>query len=227
MLSYFPGIPYVYSMVRNICLALTACCFYFSAVAQHQHASSAMKKSNAKGHIAGSHAVHHWVDSVFNTLSDEEKITQLIFIRAFANSDPENIDKVTGLIKTRGVGGLVFFQGGPVRQAELTNYYQSISRVPLFVSMDGEWGLGMRLDSVIPFPRQLTLGAIQDSTLIYEMGKAIGAQCKRIGVQINFGPDVDVNNNPDNPVIGDRSYGENKKRVADFGIQYMKGMQSE
>ncbi len=227
MLSYFPGIPYVYSMFRNICLALTVSCFYLSAAAQHQHASSAMKKSNAKEPITLPHAAHHWVDSVFNTLSDEEKITQLIFIRAFANSNPENIDKVTRLVKTKGVGGLVFFQGGPVRQAELTNYYQSISRVPLFVSMDGEWGLGMRLDSVIPFPRQLTLGAIGDSTLIYDMGKAIGAQCKRLGVQINFAPDVDINNNPDNPVIGDRSYGENKKRVADFGIQYMRGMQSE
>jgi beta-glucosidase-like glycosyl hydrolase/CubicO group peptidase (beta-lactamase class C family) len=168
----------------------------------------------------------HWVDSVYRRMTPDDRIAQLIFIRAYSHGDPSQIAKVRSLITDKHVGGLVFFQGSPVEQATLTNEYQAISRVPLFISMDAEWGLGMRLDSVIDFPRQLTMGAVRDSTLIYRVGQAIGDQCRRIGVQINFGPVVDINNNPENPVINDRSYGENKYRVARWGIQYMKGIQS-
>ncbi len=167
-----------------------------------------------------------WVDSIFQTMSTSEKIAQLIFVRAYSNFDESHIAHVRSLIRDKKVGGLVFFQGAPVRQAVLTNEYQQLSETPLFISIDGEWGLGMRLDSVISFPHQMMLGAIKDSMLIYQVGKKIGAQCKRIGVQINFAPDVDVNNNPDNPVINDRSFGENKYRVARWGVQYMRGMQS-
>lgn len=167
-----------------------------------------------------------WVDSVFKTMSQEERIAQLIFIRAYSKNDQSRINHVKQLITEEHIGGIVFFQGSPVRQAKLTNTYQSISKIPLFISIDAEWGLGMRLDSVIPFPHQMMLGAIKDSMLIYEVGRAIGRQCKRIGVQINFAPVVDINNNPNNPVINDRSFGENKYRVADLGIQYMKGLRS-
>ena len=120
---------------------------------------------------------------------------------------------------------MCFFQGGPVRQANLTNYYQSIAKTPLMVTIDGEYGLGMRLDSVTKFPYQLTLGAINDAELVYKMGVAVGEQCKRIGVQVNYAPVVDINNNPNNPVIGYRSFGEDKNKVAEFGVAYMKGMQ--
>lgn len=168
-----------------------------------------------------------WVDSVFRTLTPEQRIAQLIFVRAYSDYNAAHMAEVKKLITEKHVGGLVFFQGSPVRQAELTNMYQGLTKVPLFISIDGEWGLGMRLDSVLDFPRQLTMGAIRDSTLIYAVGKAIGRQCKRIGIQINFAPVVDINNNPDNPVINDRSFGEDKYRVAHWGIQYMKGLQSE
>jgi len=170
-------------------------------------------------------AAQAWVDSVFNTLSKKEKIAQLMIVRAHSNLGPEHVEKVVKLIKKYHVGGLCFFQGGPVRQANLTNYYQSISEVPLLISIDGEWGLGMRLDSVINFPRQLMIGAVQDAQLVYAFGKAVGEQCKRLGIQVNFAPDVDVNNNPGNPVINDRSFGEDRYKVALFGTQYMKGMQ--
>lgn len=167
-----------------------------------------------------------WVDSVFKTMTPNERIAQLIFIRAYSTDNQQNIDQVKKLVSEKHVGGIVFFQGSPVRQAELTNQYQSMSKIPLFISIDAEWGLGMRLDSVIPFPHQMMLGAVKDSTLIYEVGRAIGRQCKRIGVQINFAPVVDINNNPDNPVINDRSFGENKYHVARWALQYMKGLQS-
>ena len=166
-----------------------------------------------------------WVDSVFNTLNEEQRIGQLMIIRAHSNLGAEHIQQVTDQISKYNVGGLCFFQGGPVRQANLTNQYQALAKTPLLISIDGEWGLGMRLDSVINFPRQLMIGAIPDAKLAYTLGNAIGEQCKRLGIQLNFAPDVDVNNNPNNPVINDRSFGEDKYRVALFGTQFMKGMQ--
>ncbi|MGZ5189883.1 MAG: glycoside hydrolase family 3 N-terminal domain-containing protein [Flavisolibacter sp.] len=166
-----------------------------------------------------------WIDSVFKTLSKEEKISQLMVIRAHSNLGPEHIAQVTELIQKYNVGALCFFQGGPIRQANLTNFYQAIAKTPLMVTIDGEWGLGMRLDSVIKFPYQLTLGALINEQLIYEMGKAVGEQMKRIGVHVNYAPVVDINNNPNNPVIGYRSFGEDKFKVAKFGVAYMQGMQ--
>jgi beta-N-acetylhexosaminidase len=170
-------------------------------------------------------AAQHWADSVFKTLSSEQKIAQLMIIRAHSNLGEKHVQEVTSLISKYNVGGLCFFQGGPVRQARLTNTYQKLAKTPLMICIDGEWGLGMRLDSVINFPRQLMMGAVPDAKLIYDFGKAVGLQCKRIGIQVNYAPDIDINNNPDNPVINDRSFGEDKYKVALYGVQYMKGMQ--
>lgn len=146
-------------------------------------------------------------------------------IRAHSNLGPEHVQQVSDLIQKYNVGALCWFQGGPVRQANLNNYYQSIAKTPLMMTIDAEWGLGMRLDSVIKFPYQLTLGALSNDQLIYEMGRAVGEQCKRIGIHVNYAPVVDINNNPNNPVIGYRSFGEDKYKVAQFGVAYMKGMQ--
>lgn len=166
-----------------------------------------------------------WVDSVFKTLSKDEKIAQLMVIRAHSNLGPEHVQQVADLVQKYNVGALCFFQGGPVRQAVLTNYYQSLAKTPLMVTIDGEWGLGMRLDSVTKYPYQLTLGALPNDQYVYSMGRAIGAQMKRIGVHVNFAPVVDINNNPNNPVIGYRSFGSDKYKVAQFGVAYMLGMQ--
>ncbi|MBI5372769.1 MAG: serine hydrolase [Sphingobacteriales bacterium] len=166
-----------------------------------------------------------WVDSVFNSLTDDQRIAQLMVIRAHSNLGADHVAKVTEDIRQYNVGALCFFQGGPVRQANLTNFYQSIAQTPLMVTIDGEWGLGMRLDSVAKFPYQLTIGAVKDQNLVYRMGLAVGEQCKRIGVHVNYAPVVDINNNPNNPVIGFRSFGEDKDKVAAFGVAYMKGMQ--
>ncbi len=167
----------------------------------------------------------NWADSVFRTLSAEEKIAQLMIIRAHSNLGAKHVQQVEALIKQYNVGGLCFFQGGPVRQANLTNYYQQIAKTPLLVTIDGEWGLGMRLDSVKNLPRQLMLGALPDGGLVYRYGQVVAEQCKRIGIHVNYAPVVDVNNNPNNPVINDRSFGEDKYKVARFGIEYMRGME--
>jgi hypothetical protein len=166
-----------------------------------------------------------WVRQQMASLSLNEKIAQLMIVRAHSNWDQKKRDTLSELIKKFNIGGLCFFQGGPIREALQTNYYQSIAKTPMFISMDAEWGLGMRLDSVDMFPRQLSLGAIPSSSLIYQMGVAVAAQCKRMGIQINYAPDVDINNNPSNPVINDRSFGQNKERVIQHGIAYMQGLQ--
>ncbi len=180
---------------------------------------------NAQNFYEKTPAAERWVKRKFRKLGKDEKIAQLMIIRAHSNLGPEHVAEVVELIKKYNVGGLCFFQGGPVRQAMLTNMYQSLAKTPLMISIDGEWGLGMRLDSVINFPRQLMMGATPDAKLIYEFGRIVGEQCKRMGIQVNYAPDVDVNNNPMNPVINDRSFGEDKYKVALYGVEYMKGMQ--
>jgi beta-N-acetylhexosaminidase len=177
------------------------------------------------GYISSLGKQNHWVDSVYKKLSRKERVAQLFFVRAHTNLGKAYQDSVGNVIKEEQVGGLVFFQGGPVRQLNLINQYQKLAKVPLLIAMDGEWGVGMRLDSTISYPYQMTLGAIQDNTLIYKMGQFVAYDFKRLGMQINFAPDMDVNNNPNNPVINYRSFGDNKYNVAAKGIAYMKGMQ--
>jgi beta-N-acetylhexosaminidase len=166
-----------------------------------------------------------WVDSVYSNLTQEERIAQLFMIRSYANSDSNYYREITSLIRKYNVGGVCFFSGTPWAQAMLTNRYQLYSKTPLFISIDGEWGLGMRLDSTVAFPRQMVLGAIQNDSLIYQMGLEIGRQMRRIGVNINFAPVVDINNNPKNPVINNRSFGEDKVKVTSLALAYMRGLQ--
>lgn len=194
-------------------LQKTFLCFFISFLYLQTHAQTSQEKAKS------------WADSVLASLTKDQRIAQLMIVRAHSNLGTDHVNLVTNQIKKYNVGGLCFFQGGPVRQANLTNYYQSIAQTPLMITIDGEWGLGMRLDSVISLPRQLMLGAVPDAQFAYEYGKLIAQQCKRIGIQVNFAPVVDVNNNPNNPVINDRSFGEDKYKVALFGVQLMKGMQ--
>ncbi len=169
-----------------------------------------------------------WVDSTFQTLSLDEKIGQLLMPRGNVSGKPHDIEKLARWVQQYKIGGIVFFAGPPTVQAKLTNYLQSLSKVPLFIGEDFEWGLAMRMDSTDRFPYQMALGAIQNKdTLLEEMGAEIGQQCKRLGVHINYAPVVDINNNIANPVINFRSFGSNKNLVAQKGLAYMKGLQSQ
>ena len=169
-----------------------------------------------------------WVDSLYNAMSDDERIGQLFMVRAFSKKDRKETAKILGQIREHHIGGICFFQGSPREEARITNMYQDESKIPLMTAIDGEWGLGMRFkDQTISFPRQLMLGAIQDNNLIYEMGKEVARHCQRIGLHVNFAPVADVNNNPDNPVINDRSYGEDMYNVAAKSYRYMRGMQDQ
>jgi beta-N-acetylhexosaminidase len=170
-------------------------------------------------------ASSHWADSVLSTLSVDERIAQLMMVAAYSNKDAKHETEIEQMVRDRNIGGLIFFQGGPSRQAKLTNRYQAVAKTPLLLGMDLEWGLAMRLDSTLRYPRQMALGAIQDDALVEQMGEEIARQMKRLGVHVSFSPVVDVNNNPANPVINDRSFGEDRENVARKGIAYMRGLQ--
>lgn len=168
-----------------------------------------------------------WVDSVYNTLSFEERLGQLFMVAAYSNKDSVHFKALDKLIKNYKIGGLIFFQGGPGRQAKLTNRFQANSKVPLFIGNDAEWGLSMRLDSTYKYPWNMTLGAIQDMKLIEDLGTQMAKEVKRIGIHFNFAPVLDINTNPNNPIIGNRSFGENKEEVTKRAVALMKGIQNE
>ncbi|HLU93158.1 MAG TPA: glycoside hydrolase family 3 N-terminal domain-containing protein [Membranihabitans sp.] len=169
-----------------------------------------------------------WVDSVYRSMSLEERIGQLFMVRAHSNLGPDHIKSVTRQIEEYKVGGLCFFQGTPARQIELVNQYQGLADVPLLISMDAEWGPAMRFrEDAVSFPRQLTLGAINNNELIYKLGVEVARELKLIGVNFNFAPVTDINNNFRNPVINDRSFGEDKYNVTAKAYMYMKGMQDQ
>ncbi|MEE4260188.1 MAG: glycoside hydrolase family 3 N-terminal domain-containing protein, partial [Bacteroidales bacterium] len=165
-----------------------------------------------------------WADSVYHSFTLDEKIGQLIFARANQSGQPY-LDAVDDYISNYNIGGVVFFRHDPISQALKTNEWNTMAKTPLFVAIDAEWGLGMRLSNTIKYPLQMTLGAIENNALLYQMGAEVAEQSKRMGIHINFAPVVDVNNNPANPVIGMRSFGENPENVALKAYHYMKGMQ--
>ena len=168
----------------------------------------------------------NWVDSVMTTLTPRDRLAQLFMMPAYSNLGEKHENSVKSLVQSYNIGGLIFFQGTPEKQVELTNVYQSASKLPLLIAMDAEWGVGMRLSNVLSFPRQMALGSIRDNNLIYELGVEIARQCKLLGVHINFAPSVDVNNNVNNPVINFRSFGENQSTVGLKGVALMNGMQN-
>ncbi|WP_029036067.1 glycoside hydrolase family 3 N-terminal domain-containing protein [Salinimicrobium xinjiangense] len=168
-----------------------------------------------------------WVDSIYDAMTLKEKVGQLFMIDVFSSDPAAKIEKAKLLVEQHHVGGVIFSKGGPQRQAKLNNELQEISKVPLLIGMDAEWGLAMRLDSTYAFPWNMTLGAIQDEKLIEEVGAGIAKHSRRLGVHINFAPVVDINTNPENPIIGNRSFGENKNNVADKAAALMRGLHRE
>lgn len=167
-----------------------------------------------------------WVDSVYNQLTFDERIGQLFMVAAYSNKDSAHVKSIDKLITENKVGGLIFFQGGPIRQAKLTNRFQSKSKLPLFIGIDAEWGLSMRLDSTYRYPWNMTLGAIKDKSLIQKVGENMGKQTKRLGIQFNFAPVLDINTNSKNPIIGFRSFGESKENVTESALAIIKGFQA-
>ena len=173
------------------------------------------------------YAQEKWVDSILNSMTIDQKMGQLFMIQAYSNLDTVHENKIKEMIQKYHVGNLIFMQGTPSKQVQLTNTYQSLSKIPLMIGFDGEWGLDMRLQNTYRFPWNMTLGAIQDNTLIRKFGEHLGRHAKRVGIHVNFAPVVDINTNPLNPIIGNRSFGEDKQNVTQKAIAFSQGMQSE
>ncbi len=202
--------------MRIITLLIVSVCCNFLSIAQQNHP---LKTNDAEKQ-------QKWVDSVYQSMNLKEKIGQLYMVQVFSNQDANTKAKIVKLIKEQHIGGLIYSKGGPVRQALLNNELQAISKLPMLIGMDAEWGLNMRLDSTYAFPWNMTLGAVKDLKLIEQTGKHIGEHCKRLGVHFNFAPVVDINTNPNNPIIGNRSFGEDRDNVTAKASAFMKGMQS-
>lgn len=170
-------------------------------------------------------AMNHWTDSVFASLSMDERIGQLFMVIADIKTTDQNVQKLMRYVREAKIGGVLFHKGTPTDQAYLTNKMQKASKVPLFVSLDGEWGLSMRLNGTTRFPKNMMLGAIEDNLLLRKYGEEVARQCKVMGIHINFAPDLDINSNVDNPVIGIRSFGEDGKLVSEKGLAYSGGLE--
>lgn len=198
---------------------VTFCFLSLPSIAQSDFASYQPLSSIYEADVA-------WADSIMSGMNREQRIAQLFMVAAYSNKTSAEEKKILNLIEKYKIGGLIFFQGTPSEQARLTNLYQTKSDLPLMIGMDAEYGLGARLKQTLKYPQQITLGAVQDNDLLFQLGKEMAVECRRMGIHVNFAPVLDVNSNPKNPVINSRSYGEGKVNVSEKGIAFSLGLQS-
>ncbi|WMI67382.1 glycoside hydrolase family 3 N-terminal domain-containing protein [Mangrovimonas sp. YM274] len=210
---------YIYSLTSIILLS----CFYYAWAQSKPISIDAPINPLLVENVV---AQQKWVDSIYNKMTLEEKLGQLFMVQVFSSQDAKTREKIENLITEHHIGGIIYSKGGPVRQAKLNNDLQALSKVPMLIGMDAEWGLSMRLDSTYAFPWNMTLGAIKDNALVQQTGYQVGEHCKRLGVHFNFAPVVDINTNPGNPIIGNRSFGEDRDNVTVKALAFMRGMQS-
>lgn len=168
---------------------------------------------------------HQWVDKTYKSLSQDEKLGQLFIVALYTNKDENHINQVRNIVTHDKIGGLILMQDDAAREINLVNEFQQKSKVPLIIGMDAEWGLFQRIATAHKFPWAMTLGAIQDKNLIYQMASKIAEDCKRMGINWDFAPVVDVNTNPNNPIIGNRSFGSEVNNVINSALSYSNGLQ--
>ena len=168
---------------------------------------------------------NEWVDKTYNSLSQDEKLGQLFIVALYTNKDEAHISQIRNMVTNDKIGGLILMQDDAAREINLVNEFQSKSKVPLMVGMDAEWGVFQRIAKAHKYPWAITLGAIQDKNLIYEMSAKIAEDCKRMGINWDFAPVVDVNTNPNNPIIGNRSFGSDVNNVVSSALAYSNGLQ--
>ncbi|HSW87293.1 MAG TPA: glycoside hydrolase family 3 N-terminal domain-containing protein [Rhabdochlamydiaceae bacterium] len=166
-----------------------------------------------------------WAEKTLESMTLDEKIGQLFIVPACPLRDDGHLADIKNMITQYHIGGVILKQADPEKQVTLINTLQNQSGLPLLCVMDAEWGLGMRMQNMISFPKNLTLGAIQNKEMLHTLGKEIGRQCKKVGGHVNLAPVVDVNSNPYNPIIHMRSFGESPDRVAECAVSLMQGMQ--
>ena len=204
--------------MQKIFVALLVISFSFSEYCKAQYLPKNITNSEKI-------SAQKWVDSTYNNLNQDEKLGQLFIIALYTNKDEAHIDFVRKLVLNEKIGGLILMQDDAAKEINLVNEFQQKSKVPLIIGMDAEWGLFQRIAAAHKFPWAMTLGAIQDKQLIYEMSSQIATDCKRMGINWDFAPVVDVNTNPNNPIIGNRSFSSNVKNVIKSATAYFEGLQ--
>ena len=187
--------------------------FYFPQYQPKNLSSSDLKKAN------------DWVDKTYNALSQEEKLGQLFIVALYTNKDEAHINQIRNIVLNDKIGGLILMQDDAAREINLVNEFQSKSKVPLMIGMDAEWGVFQRIAKAHKYPWAITLGAIQDKNMIHDMASKIAEDCKRMGINWDFAPVVDVNTNPNNPIIGNRSFGSDVNNVVNSALAYSNGLQ--
>lgn len=187
--------------------------FYFTQYQPKNISNSDIKKAN------------DWVDKTYSSLSQDEKLGQLFIVALYTNKGEEFINQIRNIVKNEKIGGLILMQDDAAREINLVNEFQSQSKVPLMIGMDAEWGVFQRIAKAHKYPWAITLGAIQDKNLITEMSAKIAEDCKRMGINWDFAPVVDVNTNPNNPIIGNRSFGSDVNNVVNSALAYSNGLQ--
>lgn len=197
--------------IMAACLLLTACCAGATEPTIVRNTDHAARE--------------RWVDSVYRSLTPRQRVAQLVCGKTVPGQGADSRAAIRRLVQTDGVGALLFTSGSLAQYVEMTNYAQSLAKVPVLMTFDGEWGLAMRIADTPKFPSNMALGAISDPALLRAYGREMGRQCRLAGIQVNFAPDVDVNSNPSNPVIGFRSFGEDPARVAADGVEYARGLE--
>ena len=166
-----------------------------------------------------------YTDSLYAKLSMDERIGQLYIVALYTNKDQNHISGVRKLVEQEKIGGIILMQDDAEQEIALVNEFQKKSRVPMLFGMDAEWGLYQRIKTAHKFPWAMTLGAIQDNNLVYEMASKIAEDAKKMGIYWNFAPVVDVNTNPKNPIIGNRSFGSDVQNVIAKSLAYAQGLQ--
>ena len=166
-----------------------------------------------------------YADSLYAKLSMDERIGQLYIVALYTNKDQNHISGVRKLVEQERIGGIILMQDDAEQEIALVNEFQKKSRVPMLFGMDAEWGLYQRIKTAHKFPWAMTLGAIQDNNLVYEMASKIAEDAKKMGIYWNFAPVVDVNTNPKNPIIGNRSFGSDVQNVIAKALAYAQGLQ--
>ncbi|RZJ42493.1 MAG: glycoside hydrolase family 3 protein, partial [Chryseobacterium sp.] len=166
-----------------------------------------------------------WVDETYNALSQTERLGQLFIVAIYTNKDEAHISQIRNIVLNDKIGGLILMQDDAAREINLVNEFQSKSKVPLMIGMDAEWGVFQRIAKAHKYPWAITLGAVQDKNLIHDMAAKIAEDCKRMGINWDFAPVVDVNTNPNNPIIGNRSFGSDVNNVVNSALAYSNGLQ--
>lgn len=210
---------FLFKIMKKLVYTLVFISLFLSLKLNAQYQPANLSKEDVK-------KANQWVDKTYKNLSQDEKLGQLFIVALYTNKGENEINTVRNIVTNDKIGGLILMQDDAAKEINLVNEFQQKSKVPLMIGMDAEWGVYQRIATAHKFPWAMTLGAIQDKSLIEQMAAKIAEDCHRIGINWDFAPVVDVNTNPNNPIIGNRSFGSDVDNVITSALSYSNGLQN-